>query len=132
MSEAMIPLSQKINAFMYTISTDQNGKIGSKYIEHEEAIKHFLNITPEEFNTLYNEYKNQTNYVSSNPQNESNNKQVFQWLPNGEHGIRCIKDIYNELKQNKKIYDKNTNSYIPDNRPLTFRFALLMWLYIWH
>ena len=130
MSEAMIPLSQKINAFMYTISTDQFGKIGSKYTEHEETIEHFLNITPEEFNTLYNQYKNQTNYVSSNPEYES--KTHFKWLPEGTHGIRCIKEIYNELKQNNKIYDKNTDSYTDDNRPLTFRFALLMWLYIWH
>lgn len=129
MSEAMIPLSQKINAFMYTISTDQFGKIGSKYTEHEEAIEHFLNITPEEFNTLYNQYKNQTKYVSANPQYES--KTPFNWLPDGTDSQRCITEIYNQLKKNK-IYDTNTESYIPDNRPLTFRFALLMWLYIWH
>lgn len=125
-----------ITQFLYAISTDPFGKIGSKYVDYIKELEYILTITPEKFEELYNQYKVQTQYVSSNPslQSETTEKQNFVWLydEDRENRLRCIKEIYNELKKKSNIYDNNQQKYVPDNRPLTFRFALLLWLYIYH
>lgn len=125
-----------INRFLHAISTDENGKIGSKYVDYTKELEYILSITPEKFEELYNHYKVQTQYISSNPshQNETTKKENFIWLydKDRENRLRCIKQIYNELNEKSNIYDNEQQKYVPDNRPLTFRFALLLWLYIYH
>ena len=125
-----------INRFLHAMSTDENGKIGCNYTDYIKELEYILSITPEKFEKLYDQYKVQTQYVSSNPSNQSETteKQNFVWLydEDRENRLRCIKEIYNELKKKSNIYDNKQQKYVSDNRPLTFRFALLLWLYIYH
>ena len=127
-----------IDQFLDAISKDQHGKIGRKYVDYTKELEYILSITPEKFEELYNQYKVQTQYVSSNPslqsENENKKKETFIWLydEDRENRLRCIKQIYNDLKEKSNIYDYDKKKYVPDNRPLTFRFALLLWLYIYH
>ena len=124
-----------INRFLHAMSTDENGKIGCNYVDYIKELEYILSITPEKFDELYHQYKVQIQHSSSNPSLESENtkKENFVWLFNNDRKsrLRCIKEIYNDLK-NTSIYDNKKDKYVPDNRPLTFRFALLLWLYIYH
>jgi hypothetical protein len=135
-SAETLPPTIAVNKFLYTISTDQYGKIGSNYVEHNEALEYILSISPEEFETMYNNYKTQTQYISNNPVKDDLNKkkdEMFFWLEgNRENTLRYIKEIYEELKEKRNIYDNEQKKYVPDNRPLPFRFALMLWLYIYH
>mgnify|MGYP003140221530 CR=1 FL=1 len=120
-----LPPTSAINKFLYTISTDENGKIGSNYVDHNEALEYILSITPEKFEELYYNYKTLVN--------ESNEKEKFCWLyEDRSEGLKFIHEIYKEIHENKEIYDHNLKQYILDKRPLTFRFALMLWLYIYH
>ena len=125
-----------IDRFLHAMSIDPFGKIGCNYVDYIKELEYILTITPEKFEELYNQYKVQTQYVSSNPslQSETTKKENFVWFysEDRENRLRCIKEIYNELKKKSNIYDNKQQKYVPDNRPLTFRFALLLWLYIYH
>lgn len=128
--------SQDLMEFFYAISTDPYGKIGSNYVNHERAIKHFLTLTPEQFHVLYERYYTQTNFVSSNPSqvkdtSNTDDNPKFYWLcDNTRDRLRCIREIYEELK--KKYTTNQQLELVLDERPLTYRFALILWLYIYH
>lgn len=126
--------AQDLTKFFYAISTDPYGKIGSTYVNHVKAIEHFLTLTPEQFHVLYERYYTQTNFVSSDPSlddSTKNEKRNFYWLSdNSSDRLRCIRGIYKELEN--KYTTNQQMEVVLDKRPLTFRFALMLWLYIYH
>ena len=122
--------SERFNFFHY-LSTDINGKIGTRYIDFKNTLDYFLNITPEEFFAYYLQFKTYYEYQQSNPTVREDKKVNLYWLSKSEEDIlRMIREIYKNLKESNTIYKNGV--LVPDERPLIFRLALDLWLYIYH
>lgn len=117
--------------FFHYISSDTNGTIGSRYIDFKDTLDYFVKITPEEFFAYYLQFKTYYEYQQSNQEVTEDKKKNLYWLSKSEEDtLRMIREIYKNLKESNEIYKNGV--LVPDERPLTFRLALNLWLYIYH
>jgi hypothetical protein len=115
---------EEVKPFFDYLLTDETGSIGISYTEYNDILTKMLLIDPIKFMDIYNNYKEIT------LQNTLNIESTHRWFPDNNDAsiLKHIKYIYNTI--NTPSY--KVNSIIPDERPLTFRYALMLWLYVWH
>lgn len=127
------PTQHERFSFFYYIISDNNGKIGSNYVNFHNTLSYFLTITPEKFHNYYMQFKRIYFYNRTELSSMCNRKNDINvlWLPEDENeSLRCVKEIYSHLQEEIKTYDGRVLS--DEECPKIFRFARDLWLYIWH
>jgi hypothetical protein len=127
------PIQHERFRFFYYIISDENGRIGSNYVNFHNTLSYFLTITPEEFHNYYMQFKRIYLYNREELNSISDRKDdvSVRWLPEDENeSLRCVKEIYSRLQEEIKRHDGRVLS--EEECPKTFRLARDLWLYIWH
>lgn len=127
------PTQHERFSFFHYIISDENGKIGSNYVNFHNTLSYFLTITPEEFHNYYIQFKRIYLYNRAELNSMCDRKDDVNvlWLPEDENeSLRCVKEIYSHLQEEIKTYDGRVLS--DEECPKTFRLARDLWLYIWH
>ena len=123
--------NERFKFFSY-LSRDTTGKLGAVYSDFDDTLNYFISIKPEEFFAYYLQYKTYYEHQGSSSKILNDKKETVYWFPGNteEESLKFIKEIYRNIKEDNEIY--RNGKLVPDERPKTFRFALQLWLYIWH